>query len=197
MVRFLHLRQPRAGHLPCLLRRPRADAGADRGARAVRRRLRLPSLGRAHLRRRRRPPRPQGRVPHHRQPDGRRHFPDRLPSDLRASRNARAHPAHHPSHPPGDRARRRIWRRRNLRRRACAEPQARRFDRLDPVIRFLRPARRAPGDRRHAPVDRRRRLRRVGLADSLPRLSGPARGLGMDARQAGREPAFREAAGGG
>ena len=83
MVRLLHLRQPRAGHLQGLLRRARPDAGADRRAGPVRRRLRLPAAGRADLRRRRRPARPQGRVPDHRQPDGRRDLPDRPAADLR------------------------------------------------------------------------------------------------------------------
>ena len=118
-------------------------------------------------------------------------LPDRLPSDLRAGRNTRADAPHHPSNPPGDRARRRIWRGRNLRRRACAEPQARRFDRLDPVVRLLRPARCAAGNRRHAPVDRRGSVRGVGMANPVPRLRGPARGLGVDARKARREPPFR------
>ena len=54
----------------------------------VRRRLRLPATRRADLRRRRRPPRPQGRVPGDRQPDGHRDLPDRLPADLRAGGNA-------------------------------------------------------------------------------------------------------------
>ena len=47
-----------------------------------------------------------------------------------------------PSHPPGHCAGRRIWRRGDLRRRTFAGEQARRLDRLDPVIRFVRPARR-------------------------------------------------------
>jgi hypothetical protein len=95
MVRLLHLRQPRAGHLQGVLRRARPDPGADRRACLVRRRLRLPAAWRADLRRGRRPPRPQGRVPRHRQPDGRSDLPDRLPPDLCAGGLPRADPAHH------------------------------------------------------------------------------------------------------
>ena len=197
MVRLLHLRQPRAGHLEGVLRRARPDAGADRRARAVRRGLRLPPARRADLRRRRRPARPQGRVPDHRQPDGRRDLPDRLPADLRAGRHARPGPADPAPHPAGDRARRRIWRRGDLRRRACARRQARRLDRLDPVVGLVRPARRLAGDRRHPHRDRRGRVRRLGLARAVPGLGGPARHLGVDARQARRKPALRQAARGG
>ena len=51
--------------------------------------LRLPAAGRADLRRRRRQARPQGRVPDHGQPDGRRDLPDRLSADLCPGRIAR------------------------------------------------------------------------------------------------------------
>ena len=44
-----------------------------------------------------------------------------LPTYAQAGSLGRS-PADHPAHPPGHRARRRIWRRRDLRRRACARP---------------------------------------------------------------------------
>ena len=49
---------------------------------------------------------------------------------------------------PGHCARRRIWRRGDLCRRACAQRQARRSHRLDPVVGVVRAARGAAGDRR-------------------------------------------------
>ena len=88
---------------------------------------------------------------------------------------ARADPADRPAHPPGHRARRRIWRRGDLRRRACAQRQARRVDRLDPGVGVVRPARRAAGHRRDPHRDRRGRLRRLGLAHPVPGVGGAAR----------------------
>ena len=194
MVRLLHFRKPRTGHLQGLLRRARPDAGADRRARPVRGRVRLSPARRVDLRRRRRPPRPQGGVPRHGQPDGRRDLPHRLSSDLCAIGFARADPADRPAHPAGHRSRRRIWRRGDLCCRACAQRQARRLDRMDPVVGFVRPACRLAGDRRNAQLGRRGCLPRLGVARSVPGLGAIARGLGMDARQARREPAFRQAA---
>ena len=48
-------------------------------------------------------------------------FAHRPAADLRAGRHPRADPADLPAHLPGHRARRRIWRRRDLCRRACAD----------------------------------------------------------------------------
>ena len=160
----------------------------------LRRRLRVPPARRADLRSHRRPSRPQGRVPGHRQPDGHRDLPDRLSTDLRAGGDARADIAHHPARPPGHRARRRIWRRGDLRRRACAQRQARRFHRMDPGIGVVRTARCAAGDRRHAHMGRRGCVPRLGVARALPLLGRPARNLRMDARQARRKPGIRPAA---
>ncbi len=171
----------------------RSDSCAARGLGLVCCGLRLPPPWRADLRRRRRPARPQGRLPHHGQPDGRSDLPYRPPSHLCPSRNTRPDAAHPAADPAGDCAWRRIWRCRHLRRRACAKGQARRIDGMDSVIGVVRAACRTPRDRRHAHVDRRRCLCCLGLADPLPHVRRAPRHLGLDARQALREPGIRNA----
>ena len=166
--------------------------GAGRRAGAVRGRLRLPAAGRDHLRRDGRPRRAQGDLPGHRQPDGRRDLRHRPAADLRAGRDPRADPADLPAHLPGHRARRRIWRRGDLRRRACRQRQARRGDRLDPVLGLVRPARGAAGDLRHPHRPRRRGVRRLGLAHPVPRsrpCCSPSRcGCGSSSARARTSP---------
>ena len=80
----------------------------------------------------------------------------------------------------GPRARRRIWRRGDLRRRTCADEQARLLHLVDPDHRDARPVHGAAADPRHPHRDGRSRLRRLGLAHSVPALGDPARGVDLD-----------------
>ena len=84
----------------------------------------------------------------------------------------------------GPRARRRIWRRGDLRRRARAGEQARLLHLVDSDHRDARPVPRAAPDPRHPHQHGRSRVRRLGLAHSVPALGGPARGLDLDPAQA-------------
>ena len=85
---------------------------------------------------------------------------------------------------PRSRARRRIWRRGDLRRRACAVQQARLLHVVDSDHRNARPVHGAASDPRHPHRDGRSRIRRLGLAHSVPALRDPARGLDLDPAQA-------------
>ena len=103
--------------------------------------------------------------------------------------------ARHPdraAHAAGPGARRRIWRRGDLRRRACAPGPSRLLHLVDPDDGDARPV---PVAARH-PVTRtiagRGRLRRLGLAHSVPALGRPARHLGLDPAAAQRIPAFQK-----
>ena len=87
-------------------------------------------------------------------------------------RAGRADPA-----PPGagPRARRRVWRCRDLCRRACAARTARLLHLLDPDHRDAGSVPGAAADPRHPHLAGRRDVRRLGLARSVPALRHPAR----------------------
>ena len=189
MVRFFHLRKPRAGHFEGVLRRAGADAGPDRCTRLICGGVRVPAAWSAHLRSGRRPARAEGRIPHHRQPDGRLDLPDWLPSHLCDRGRLGADATHPAAHSSGDRARGRIWWSGDLRRRARAQPSARRIDRMDPVIGFVRPSGGAAGDRGDSRVDWRGRVCRLGLEGAIPGVRRAAGHFGMDARRRTAPPA--------
>ncbi len=197
MVRLLHLRAARAGHFEGVLRRARSHRRADRRARPVRRRLRLPAIGSDPVRRARRPHRPQGDLPHDGQSDGRRDLHHRPLADLRAGRDRRSDPPHPDAHHPGHRARRRIWGRGDLRRGVCRSRPPRLFDRLDSVDRRLRADRRAGDHLLHPHRHGRRGLHRLGLANPLSCLGRAPGHLGVAAHQARRKPRLRRAQGTG
>ena len=132
--------------------------------------------------------RPQIHLPHHHPDHGCVDLPGRLPAELRHDRVHRAGGAHCAAHGPGSRARRRVWRRGDLRRGACAPRQARLLHELDPDHRDARPP--ALSHRHHVHADLRERqlcrgddsggsqdhaVRRVGLAHSVPGLDRAAR----------------------
>ena len=83
-----------------------------------------------------------------------------------------------PAAGPG--ARRRIRRRGDLRRRACAARQARLLHQLDPDHGDARPVPVAARDPGHPHLAGRGGLRRLGLARSVPGLDRPAGDLGLD-----------------
>ena len=107
-----------------LLRRQR-DRRLHLRADGVRRRLRGAALRRAVLRAPRRPGRPQVHLPGHHPADGRLDLRRRPAADLRRDRHRCADHPHRAAPAAGPRARRRIRRRRDLCRRACAAGQAR------------------------------------------------------------------------
>ena len=121
-------------------------------------------------------------------------LPDRPASDLREGRTARPDPPHHIAHIAGCCPRRRIWRCRDLRCRACAQQQALCVDGLDPIVGVVRIVGSAAGDRGHAHLPGRGCVQRLGLAHPLPCVLGTAGDLAMDARQAFREPGIRSTA---
>ena len=97
-----------------------------------------------------------------------------LPS-YASDRRRRADPAGRAAAAPGPGARRRIWRRGDLCRRACAGRDARLLHQLHPDHRDARPVRRAAGGDRHPHRARRGGVRRLGLADPVPALDPAAR----------------------
>ena len=120
MVRFLPLRPARRDHLRAVLLGRQRDDRLHLRARRLRRRLRGAAVRRFPVRPDRRSGRPQIHLP--------RHHGDHGPVDLRGRpaavlcqrRRRRADPAGRAAPAPGPRARRRIWRRGHLCRRACA-----------------------------------------------------------------------------
>ena len=122
-------------------------------------------------------------------------LPDRRASDLCNRGDRLPDPADPPAHPSGYRARRRIWRGGDLRRRTCARQSPRSDDRLDPDYRVAWPDRRPAGHPRHPHIGRRASLPRMGLAGPVPRFVRAADHLGLASLQAVREPRLREAQG--
>ena len=155
------------------------------------RRLRRPAIRRAVLRPPRRPDRPQVHLPDHHDPDGPRHVRHRPAAQLRRLGHCRPDHADLPAPVPGSCARRRIWRRGDLRRRACPEEQARLLHVLDPDHGDRRPVHGAADRARYPHLDGRDRVRRPRqldrrLAHSIPALRDPARGLDLDQTEAQR-----------
>ena len=173
-----------------LLRR-RAERRLHLHAARVRGRLRGTSVRRAGVRPPRRHRRPQVHLPRHHDADGHRHVPDRRAADLRVDRHRGADPADRAASRAGPRARRRVRRCGDLRRRACADGQARPLHLVDPDHRDTRPVHGAAGHPRHPHRDGRSRVQRLGLAHSVPALRRPARRLDLDpaaARRVARLP---------
>ena len=93
-----------------------------------------------------------------------------------------------PAPAPGPGARRRIWRRRHLCRRACAARAPRLLHELDPDDRDPRPVRGPARRHRHPHRARRGGLRRLGLAGPVPALDPAARRVAVDPAPARGEP---------
>ena len=170
MVRLLPLRIARQHHRRAVLLG--LSAGHPRHLRAAGLRRRLPgaSVRRHRVRPRRRHRRPQIHLP--------RHHPDHGPVDLhRRPAAQRGHHRHRGADHPdraapaaGPRARRRVWRCGDLRRRTRPAGQARLLHLVHPDHGHARPVPVAAGDPVHPYRARRSRLRRVGLAHSVPGL---------------------------
>ncbi len=132
----------------------------------------------------RRPDRPQIHLPRHHEPHGYRHVLHRRDTRLchlghsGAGRVDRVAPHSRP------RARRRVWRRGDLCRRACARQQARLLHLLDSDHGDARPVPRVALDPRHSHRHGRGGVRRLGLAHPVPVVGGAARGLAVDPAQA-------------
>ena len=131
--------------------------------------------------------------------DGRRHVPHRRAARLsrrwgiaRADRADRAAPGARP------RARRRIWRRGDLRRRACAPGQARLLHLVDPDHRHARPVPGAVADPRHPHRHGRSRPSATG-AGAFRSCSRPSLLVCLDldpAQAATKSPLFKQDGGG-
>ena len=93
---------------------------------------------------------------------------------------------------PGPCARRRIWRCRDLRRRACAGEQARLLHLLDSDHGDARSVHGAAAHSGHPHLDGRSVVRRLGLAHSVPAVGHPARGLDLDPIEPERIADLRE-----
>ena len=136
----------------------------------------------------RRPRRPQEHLPRHHGHHGLLDLRGRTAAELRNRRRARADAAGAAAAAAGPRARRAIWRRRDLRCRACARRQARLLHQLDPDHRDARPVRDIADRHRHALGDWRGSVRRLGLADPVPAVGAAASGVAVDPTAAQREP---------
>ena len=166
-----------------LLRR-QSDGGFHLHAARFRRRFRGAPVRRAVLRPARRHHRPQIHLPHHHDADGHRHLLHRPAAVLRFGRHHRAGHPDRLASGAGPRARRRIRRRGDLRRRTCSEEQARPVHVVDSDHGDARPVHGAAARARHPHHPGRTDLRRLGLAHSVPALGHPARGLDLDPAQA-------------
>ena len=180
MVRLLHLRN--AGRVPrqILLLQRAAECRLHFRAACLRRGLRRPPVRRADLRPSRRHDRTQIHLPDHDDPDGHRHLLHRSVAGLCDLGHRRAGRADRLAPGSGPCARRRIWRRGDLRRRACAEEQARLLHLLDPDHGNARPVPGAAADPRHPHLDGRGIVRRLGLAHSVPAVRHPSGRLDLD-----------------
>ena len=114
--------------------------------------------------------------------------PRRTAAELRFDRRCRAGPAGRTAAAPRARAGRRIWRGRDLRRRACARRQARAVHQLHPDHRDARPVRGLAGGHRHPHGTRRGGIRRLGLAYPVPDFDRAAGAVVVDSPAARREP---------
>ena len=119
-------------------------------------------------------------------PDGHRHVLHRRAARLCDLGHPRADRADRLAPGAGPGARRRIWRRGDLRRRACAGKQARLLHVVDSDHRDARPVHGAAAHPRHPHLDGRSGVRRLGLAHSVPAVGDPARGLDLDPAEAQR-----------
>ena len=143
------------------------------------------AVRRADLRPPRRHDRPQIYLPHHHEPDGRRHVLYRRAAGLCDLGHPRADRADRPASGAGPRAWRRIWRRGDLRRRTCAE----RTSAVTTRPGFRQPRRSACSWRccwssASAPPMGEADVCRLGLAHSVPALRHPARRVAVDPAQA-------------
>ena len=180
MVRLLHLRNARRVSGQILFLQRAAECRLHLRAARLRRGLRGAPVRRADLRPPRRHDRPQIHLPDHDDPDGHRHLLHRPAAELCDLGHRRADRSDRAAAGPGPRARRRIWRRGDLRRRACAGEQARLLHLMDPDHGDARPVHGAAAHSRHPHLDGRSRVRRLGLAHSVPAVGHPARRLDLD-----------------
>ena len=120
-------------------------------------------------------------------------LPGRPAADLRVDRLAGADPADVAAPAAGPRARRRIWRRGDLRRRACAAGKRGYCTCWIQTTATLGLFMALLVISAHAAPTWTRRLRRLGLAHSVPALGRPARLLGLDpAASSTRSPIFQK-----
>ena len=204
VVRLLHLRHGRRARLrrPVLQRQGRHRRGDARRLRHLRRRLRGAPARRDPVRQHGRPHRPPRDADRHDAADGHLDRHHRPAAHLREHRPLGADPADAHARLPGPGRRRRVRRRVDPARRACAQAQAR-------LLRLVQPARRADRPRaRHRGVPARQPAaggpaQRVGLAAPVPglvpddlrdALLPPAGGGVAGLRGASRAPRGREAA---
>ena len=146
----------------------------------------------------------QGRLHHHRQPDGRRDLLHRPAAQLRpaerglaGARRGLADPVRGPAHGAGHSAGRRVRRRGHLRGRARPRAAARLRYQLDPDLRGRGPVRRPARHPGRSHRDGGGGVRGLGLAPAVPGLGRAAGDLVVDKAQPGREPGVRAAGGPG
>ena len=143
---------------------------------------RLPGapVRRAGVRPHRRPRRPQIHLPRHHPDHGPVDLPGRPAARCGIDRHRRAGHPDRAAHAAGPGARRRIWRRGDLCRRARARRPARLLHLVDPDHGDARPVPVADRHPDRPELDEQGRVRRLGLAHSVPALLRPARHLGLD-----------------
>ena len=202
MVRLLHLRNARPHPGGAILRRGQPLGRLHLHLARLRGRIRGASVRRAVLRAARRSHRSQVYVPHHHDLDGAGHVRHRPLAELRDLGHRGADHADRAAPVPGSRARRGVRRRRDLRRRARAQEPARLLHVVDSNHRDRRPVHGAAGGAGHPHQHGRAGLRRQRLdvrrlANSVPALGDPARGLDLDPAEAGRVAGLPAHEGGG
>ena len=191
VVRLLYLRHARAHSSGDILLRRQSDGGVHLHAARFRCRFRGAPLRCAVLWTPRRHHRPQIHLPHHDDADGRRHLLHRPAAVLRFGRHHRADHPDRPASGARSRARRRIRRRGDLRRRTRSEEQTWPVYVVDSNHGHARsvhgPAARARNPHHPGRTD----LRRLGLAHSVPALGDPARSVDLDPAQVARVAGVR------
>ncbi|CAG9251615.1 hypothetical protein BCEP4_1320028 [Burkholderia cepacia] len=180
VVRLLPGRLARGLHQQELLLRRQPDRRLHLHAARLRGRLRGAAVRRDRVRPPRRPRRAQAHVPRDDRDHGRVDVRGRLPARLRVDRHRRAGDLHRNAAVAGSRARRRVRRRGDLRRRTRAGQSARLLHRVDPDDRHARPVPVAARDPRRAHLHRRGSVRQLGLARAVRRVDPAARGVGVD-----------------
>ena len=186
MVRLLPRGLARREHLGELLLRREPDRRLHLHPPRLRRGLCGAPLRRAVLRPPRRPHRAQIHLPRHDDRHGHRDLRRRPAAGLCHDRHRGPGPVHRLPAAAGPGAWRRVWRRRDLRRRARPAGTARLLHVVDPDDRDRRPVPVAPRHPRPAPGHDAGSVRGLGLADAVPGLDPAACGVDLDPAAARR-----------